>query len=60
MNRETFLRNEFIILTMIAGLATRNTKYPVYDKMVKDKEILKNYIRSTLIGIGKKAEYQNV
>lgn len=58
MNRKIFLFDEFRILTMIAGLATRNKEYPVYDRMVKDRSPLKKYIHKTILEIAQKVEYQ--
>jgi len=56
-NRESFLINEYVSFSIIAGLATRNSKSPIYSKSVSEQERneLKKTIREYLIKL-----YENV
>lgn len=59
MNKNEFLMNEFITLTLMGGLSTRNKKYPVYRKDV-NSDPFKKYLRKKLTNISEKYRNQNI
>ena len=55
---ELFIIHEFMSLSMMAGLATRNRDFPVYDKKATDenRDDVKKAIRTYLFDLFKKVK----
>jgi hypothetical protein len=58
--KKLFLVNEFVTLSIIAGLSTRNKNFPIYnpDSSEKDKAKFRGFLRESLIFIWKKHKLQ--
>lgn len=59
MDKNEFLINEFITMTLMGGLSTRNKKYPIY-KNGADQESFKKNLRNKLINISKNYKDQDI
>jgi hypothetical protein len=58
--KKLFLVNEFITLSITAGLSTRNPKFPIYnhDSNEKDKAKFRGFLRESLMNIWEKHKLQ--